>query len=251
MPFINESTLPVSNAFTQEKLGLDSPLVLSFLKLETLEKLVESGEIKPGFFLDLPEQQQFNRYKYKKRRLEWLGGRLAAKKAALDQTACKFSWQAMQELPVAADENGRPFFKSLNSSPLRLSISHSGELAGALVVSGLECGLDLQKISSATVRVKEKFCSPAESDIISNLKSVEKPETGLTLLWSAKEALRKGLGGHPLTGFMEMELVEAIPASENTWTFTMQTEDTLYRAIVFLYNDFAIAITTIPSKQRP
>ncbi|MEN8142098.1 MAG: 4'-phosphopantetheinyl transferase superfamily protein [Thermodesulfobacteriota bacterium] len=250
MPFIDNSSLPVSISFIVEKLGLTSPLQLSVLQLANLEQRLESGDLEPGVFLDTPEQEQYNRYQYKKRKLEWLGGRLAAKKAALKMAGEEPSWQAMLAWPVAADENGRPFFRSQQSSSLRLSISHSGELAGALVVSGKECGLDLQKISSATVRVKEKFCSPTENDIISTLQSEAMPDSGLTLLWSAKEALRKARGGNPLTGFLEMELVEAVPTSEAAWIFTIKAKNILYRIIVFFYNDFAFAMTTTPLDQE-
>ena len=197
MPFIDDSSLPISTAFIKKELGLDTPLQISILLLETLDKNLESGDLEPGFFLGAIEQNQFRSYQYKKRRLEWLGGRLAAKKAVLKLTDMEPSWKAMLEWPVAADSNGRPFFSPQGENPFCLSISHSGELAGALVVSHRECGLDLQKISLATVRVKEKFCSSIEDDIIKNLLSVAQPEAGLTLLWSAKEALRKARGGNP------------------------------------------------------
>ncbi len=246
MPFIDNSSLPFSNDYVKENLGLTTSPQISILLIDNLKNRLETGKLEPGFFLADSEQEQFRRYQYEKRSLEWLGGRLAAKKAILEQTGQKPTWKNMLKWPVATDKNGRPFFGSQDADHLRLSISHSGVLAGAMVVSGRECGLDLQQISSATVRVKEKFCSPAEDDIISHLRSAGKPDAGLTLLWSAKEALRKARGGHPLTGFQDMTLVEVEELPGTLYIFTLKVDDTPYRAFVCFYNDFAIAMTTTP-----
>ena len=69
-------------------------------------------------------------------------------------------------------------------------------------------GIDIQKISSKVVTVEKKFISTKE-------KKFKKSNTGLnhlsdekflTLIWSAKEALRKGSGHKPIVGFLEMKL---------------------------------------------
>ena len=66
----------------------------------------------------------------------------------------------------------------------------------------------------------------------------------MTLLWSAKEALRKALGGYPLTGFLAMVLVEITPIGDNSWTFSLLVKDRTYRIVVFIYQDYAVAMCT-------
>jgi phosphopantetheinyl transferase (holo-ACP synthase) len=134
----------------------------------------------------------------------------------------------------------------------------------AMTVNDKNCGLDLQKISEATIRVREKFCTKTEEEIITALDLPDKaelgrlsaqtklmplwynnPATGLTLLWAAKEALRKARGGHPLTGFTAMQLTEAAQPNKHCWLFTMRINSEKHLIPTFFYKDSAIALSVI------
>lgn len=156
--------------------------------------------------LDPVECSRLRSFSHRKRRLEWLGGRLAAK-YALQQF---FASCAQDSLPAAFaidnDRHGRPFVgvNALCFGPQQpfLSISHSGHFAAALVAPR-SCGLDLQEIVPKLQRLQARFASPAELALGSLYD-----ETWLALLWSAKEAVKKCRYADQAT-FMERIQVEA------------------------------------------
>jgi len=114
-----------------------------------------------------------------------------------------------------------------------------------MAVNKGECGLDLQKISEATIRVKDKFCRDTEEDVVKiNLPDNDRVEV-LSLIWAAKEALRKALGGYPLTGFTAMQLSKVEQLESQYWLFTLRVRDETHLIRTFFYKDFAIAICVI------
>jgi len=246
MKLLKKLKPPISADFLKKALGLSAAPELVMINLDELLAIQADGVLDPTRHLAPQELESYQLFRYEKRRTEWLGGRLAAKKAALDRLGTPFADDAMREWPIFADENGRPFFRSDAGQELSLSISHSHGLASAMVVTGPACGLDVQKISEATIRVKEKFCADREEDLLNSLAFPEPDHsaTAMTLLWSAKEALRKALGGHPLTGFLAMMLDEITPGGKNFWTFILLAKDRPHRIVVFIYHDHAVAMCT-------
>ncbi|MEN8134051.1 MAG: 4'-phosphopantetheinyl transferase superfamily protein [Thermodesulfobacteriota bacterium] len=238
--------LPVLDNTLWNHPGLKISPELVLINLEKLQRQLISADLDPAAYLAPEELAIYHQFKYQKRRIEWLGGRLAAKQAVLYAKRQEPTGSAMREWPVCADEHGRPFFKSLANKQPCLSISHSRGLALAMTVNERDCGLDLQKISEATVLVKEKFCSQSEEQIIASLDLPDNSQaTGLTLLWAAKEALRKARGGHPLTGFTAMQLTGAVGPNNRCWLCTLQINSEKHLIPTFFYKDFAIALCVI------
>jgi len=247
--------LPISRPNLQKLLGLDQPFSLVMTRLGRLEDGLAKGIIKPTRMLSPAELEKYRLFNYAKRRLEWFGGRLAAKAAVLSLLDIEVSEKEMRKWRVLADQHGRPFYSppaqdTFSGSRAELSISHSHGLAAALTVRDRACGLDIQKISKAAIRVKEKFCHESEESLLLKPAPFSKdPSVGLNLLWAAKEALRKLRGGHPLTGFMEMKLAKIETVSELCWLLTFQlpnkTAASSCRIVVFLYEDFACAIAAV------
>ncbi len=160
-----------------------------------------------------------------KRRAEWLGGRLAAKGAAaglLPEAAV--AWQA---LVIRNEDDGRPYVATeVHTVAPFISISHSGPMAAALAAN-LPCGLAIQESSAKIQRVKERFTSFEEEDILNgSLPHHSFTETErLTMLWAAKEAVRKMVRITPLLGFMEIRLLaghsgQGTPQEPLALTFT-------------------------------
>ena len=157
-------------------------------------------------YLSADELEKWAGLSLKKRRTEWLGGRLAAKCAAaglLDEAAV--DWKT---LVIENEEDGRPYVatKAGTVAPF-ISISHSGPMAAALAAN-LPCGLDIQQPGTNILRVKKRFAVREEEDIL----AASLPETfteteRLTMLWAAKEAARKMVRTSPLLGLLEIRLL--------------------------------------------
>ena len=159
-----------------------------------------------GQYLSPEELAQWAGLNLEKRRAEWLGGRLAAKWAAarlLGETAL-----ALPRLIIRTEAEGRPFVAAEGHAiaPF-LSISHSGPLAAALSAN-IPCGLDLQQPGAKIHTVRKRFAAPEEEAILNaSLPGAFTETQRLTLLWTAKEAVRKMVRLSPLLGLLEMRLL--------------------------------------------
>jgi len=191
--------------------GLSGQLSLVLLELAGLEATTAE-------YLTPLELERFALYTYLKRKQEWLGGRIAAKQAAMSM-ACLAdgdetpSWLALE---IAVDPEGRPFIRAVND-PGRIlpdiSISHSRGLAAAMAAGEGRCGIDIQKVTPSVIRVRERFAGAEELKILDTLTGEWSEAVRLTLLWAAKEALKKAIGAKRLPGFMGIRLIGTLTAN--------------------------------------
>ena len=84
------------------------------------------------------------------------------------------------------DKYGKPF---ILGSDKFISISHSDEMLAA-AVSDYKIGIDIERSSNRTVRVKEKFASQNDLAFLND----ENEMMFLTRLWTVKEAVYKAYG---------------------------------------------------------
>ncbi len=215
------------------------------------------GQALASLYLHQAEQERLAAFRFAKRRLEWLGGRIAAKKAAMPLLAgMSGSSPDICALRVEADPPGRPGLcwpATKEISLPELSISHSGRYAGGLAVMGQSCGLDLQKITPRVIRVRDHFAIKAELAAISISQPALGEAAALSLIWSAKEAFRKAFPCHPLLGFRELTLLHvAGDAQGGMIGYVSCPRLTTEQLVVFLASsgDFACAITVQPN-HRP
>lgn len=153
------------------------------------------GEKDLGALLSPAEQEHLAALSFPKRRREWLGGRLAGKAAALRLAQPPVPVTlAMLSIPSAA--SGAPLLTcpSLPAWQLpALSLTHSDRHAVALAAWTCGCGVDLQNVTPQILRVADRFSETAERQRLREaLPRMEETER-LTLLWTAKEALKKAL----------------------------------------------------------
>ncbi len=179
-----------------------------------------------SLWLNSTEQERFNAFRYEKRKVEWLGGRIAAKCAArqvLNNCSDLTGEQNWQDLFIATTDHGKPFLQhQLAGNKVKLpkiSISHTSGLAVAMACSE-NCGVDIQQITPALERVQERFCSADEHDKLSVVVDRSGSQQALALLWSAKEAVKKAVTVQPLPGFMEITLRE-VKKADNVYLFAM------------------------------
>lgn len=162
------------------------------------------------------EQGRFQGLHQEKRRSEWLGGRIAAKVAVLDYLRSRRSqgnnenplWKPAS-FPIMTTPTGRPFLAPDHSAyggeAPYISISHSQKYALA-VAAATPCGIDIQVSRTTLLRVKDRFCSPQEeTTLTAHLPTLTELER-LTLLWAAKEAIKKRGGNGTMPGFLDLEV---------------------------------------------
>ncbi|MGV1100754.1 4'-phosphopantetheinyl transferase family protein [Thiovibrio sp. JS02] len=174
---------------------------LAAVSLAQVSALLPAGRYPggEGRFLCGEEEATLARFSLEKRRREWFGGRLAAKWAVARLLGG--AEPAWPRIIIAAAADGKPFARS--HPALFLSISHSGPLAGAMAAE-TSCGLDLQLITPKIRAVRGRFLAEKEEELLGREILPLTGEAGaLTLLWAAKEALRKMAGGAPLPGLLE------------------------------------------------
>lgn len=186
----------------QHHFAQDAGLRLGYVPLAALADCLPEVA---GKYLNADELGQWAGFGQKKRRNEWLGGRLAAKWAAAWRPGTEVDWQ---DIAIQSEEDGRPYATSrAHAVAPFISISHSGHMAAALAAN-LPCGLDIQQPVTKIHTVKERFAAPAEEDILNATLPPTFTETErLTLLWAAKEAVRKMVRASPLLGLLEIRLL--------------------------------------------
>ena len=248
-PLIQDHFSAPELAGWQHRLGVAHPMAVSRSPLVSLDHPAVVAELAAR--LSPPELARLRDLTLVKRRQEWLAGRLAAKHAACRvlRQAAAGPEPAWPEIAVINQPAGRPALTLLAGPPRRLpqiSISHSHGWAVAMAVMGAPCGIDLQRISAKTLKLRERFCLLREQEEVTRLIGAQAPpEQGLTLLWAAKEAVRKGVVKEALPGFLAMELVEVHCPAAGQWVLilTLGASGARHAVAATFWRDFALAFT--------
>ncbi|WP_028585970.1 4'-phosphopantetheinyl transferase family protein [Desulfogranum mediterraneum] len=212
----------LSSAFAHLAGTATSTLALADI---SLLKALHSYAATPPWWCSLlseAEQQRCAGFSYPKRYLEWLGGRLAAKYCLSLLPA--FRTARAKSLSILADEHGRPYLEHGERSSLtrlpQISISHSHGYAAAFCSCQGRCGVDIQKILAKIELVADKFTSPGETSL---LRDTDKLLT-LTLIWAAKEAIKKSMLHDQPSLFSGIEVQGIRQESERCWTMACSLE---------------------------
>ena len=246
----------------QESIGNEPFMICVVIDLRKfageIEKLGEEQVI--ARYLSSQEQEYWNRLTSAKRKREWLGGRFAAKYVAAELLTRGGNDVEWSTLAVLYDIKGRPVLAA-NDKGVDLpdiSISHSGDLAASMAVNTGLCGIDIQKITDRVVRIRDRFCTTQEEQILLSFFSASNEQniTVLSKLWAAKEALRKIEKSSVLPGFLELELKKIQEASlgkKPFWEFIFTRKQTnmngtagtrKHNVTLRLMADYVLAVTT-------
>lgn len=226
-------------------------IVLRRIRIDEQLALLAAAQVDTvADFSLLPEERVvFSGFSLAKRRTEWLAGRIAAKDAALVMMAA--TDRDLKRLAVLNDEHGRPFLNAACSGNCRLpdiSISHSGTQAVA-VAAWKPCGIDVQAITPQLARVRERFVSQQEEELMASIIGDPAQSLfGLGIMWAAKEALRKVFGVLPLPGFHDFSLarVKGDPRQMVELYFVTEAQGIVAPPVLaFVFDDFALACTLI------
>ena len=134
------------------------------------------------------EFQIFKRFKIKKRKVEWLSGRVAAKQAFACYTASLHNTNEISKTSILNNQERAPYI--VNYPELHISISHSHEYAVA-VIAPFKIGIDIEKIEPRPDALAQFFCSQEERAMLEK-ESMRRYEW-MTFFWSRKEAVSKFL----------------------------------------------------------
>ncbi|XCN73823.1 MAG: 4'-phosphopantetheinyl transferase superfamily protein [Candidatus Electrothrix aestuarii] len=217
---------------------------LSLVDLQLVEQALLSDEARLlQHILSPAEYTYFQRFKYMKRKKEWLGGRIAAKAAFFAST--QETAQDPRSISILPNKHGRPIAEGVPSSSgkdLLLSLSHSDTFAVALVRSGKTCGVDLQEISTKLAGLTSHFATDTELQRLAEQVDYDE-DTRLTMLWTVKEALKKALLHDQSAIFSETELQEAARLNDEAWRFLCTVQGQRQSVLVYPLPPYVLSIT--------
>jgi phosphopantetheinyl transferase len=209
--------LPTGLAELTENLFPGPRPSVAILPLATVDQLNDQGL---SHWLHEREKKQLTALTHTKRNREWLGGRICAKEGLRGFYHQRKEMEVLPPYPQWRIENeasGRPYFTDLTVKTFslpELSISHSKEFAAALIWSA-HCGIDIQYSSEKLLRVKERFCTEEEEQVLQDSVPQLSSMSQLTLLWAGKEAVKKMLSPKGIPGFHELILQQLTPQGGN------------------------------------
>lgn len=134
---------------------------------------------------------------YRRFRLNWLSGRIAAKQA-VQSILTELSIQPMLpgEITIENDENGIPFVSSLQTR-CTITIAHSDTWGLAFAIPYIRgIGCDLESIKPRRSEEFKYFLSSSEITLWNRLVNKISVDIALTAAWAAKEAAIKCVCSH-------------------------------------------------------
>lgn len=221
-----------------------------------------SKQTKDSFHLWLHANEaiQLTKYSYEKRYREWLGGRICAKQVLHIYLQQQNESQVLAEhnrYEVASEESGRPFFKTLEGidPPFpELSISHSKEYATALISKDY-CGIDIQYPAENLLKVKERFVTEDEEQLLQSSLNHLPGLSRLALTWAGKEAVKKMLSPSGNIGFHELILKKVVyrntMAIEMYFSRSDNSQETFSVAAGLLVNEYSLALCCQTDSSQP
>ena len=165
-----------------------------------LEALAANADAVAEACLGPAEAVLFRQIGSRKRRTDWLGGRLAAKRlVAAYLLECAGTAVPERDVGVAADPRGAPVVRIAGRPDLeplvpQVGISHGAGRAMAVLAprnSGTRVGLDVERVEPR----EEAFVRHVLTDTeVAVAESAGLDGDGATVLWTLKEAVTKALG---------------------------------------------------------
>jgi len=145
-----------------------------------------SGLLKYTPLLHPSEDEYYSTLKYDKRKISYLLGRIAAKKALAAQSGIKDLKSTAIDIGIFSF----PVVKSKELHNMQVSISHCDEIGLALAFPEEHpLGIDIEKADSDKTEAMKTQMSLREMNML--LDSGLTETTGCTILWTVKEALSK------------------------------------------------------------
>jgi len=199
------------------------------------------------------ELAEARKFSLDKRQQEWLTVRICAKRATLQYygaIAGSKTPLSPREIRILNEPNGRPKLGGSLPAELQhadLSLSHGAGYSLAIVADS-RCGIDIQEPRDAILRVREKFCTLEEEELLKQVLGELPERQYLTLMWTAKEAAKKTLSHSRMPGFSELILTTLEPHAAG-WAIELLVSSRQFKeypptlnVIAELYEEYSLAL---------
>jgi phosphopantetheinyl transferase len=153
----------------QEMIKLDGVLLMIWKLTETLDELKNELHLSDNEFIE------FDEIVTDKRKLEYIGVRMAMKELL------------GKKVSILYDKDGKPY---LTDNSYYISISHSKNLIAVMAHSSSPVGIDIECRTDKIKKIYHRFLSETEQKELSGGENVNQ----LSVVWSAKEVLYKIIG---------------------------------------------------------
>jgi len=189
------ATAPLADGIFEDlfPIGLLASTFVDLAQLDTTQQ--DHPDLTPA------ERDSMSKLCVEKRRRDWLGGRLAAKRAVIRLTRSgAFGWHptSLQDVEVLPSPTREPIVYSSETGlpvPVQVSLSHSGQCAAAVASRSdhWRIGLDLERAGATDPALYHLAFRDSETREIERVPPRLRP-VAVLVLWTAKEAISKALG---------------------------------------------------------
>jgi 4'-phosphopantetheinyl transferase len=162
------------------------------------------------------EKNVFDSLRSDTRKKQWLSYRLTIKRLL----------NIPQVLDIVYDSQGRPRILKHN---YRVSVSHSGKYAAAVVSKRYQVGIDIEKVHPRIEKVIYKFLNKKELNDLDYDPSIEH----MNVCWSAKEALYKLVGRKQLSFISDIQLDSFIYIESGSFNASINYLDSVRKVKVY------------------
>ncbi|WP_420574205.1 4'-phosphopantetheinyl transferase family protein [Kordia sp.] len=162
------------------------------------------------------EHEMYSSFSHEQRKISYLLGRLAAKKAI-----CEFTnYNQYNDIFIDAGVFEFPVIQCDKIKNTQLSISHCNTIGFSIAFpESHPMAIDFEEINAHNTEALKDQMTTAEVQLVSKLFSEE--VKGFTLIWTVKEALSKIFKTGLMIDFKLLE-VDTIVAKENIWESTFK-----------------------------
>ncbi|WP_169233541.1 4'-phosphopantetheinyl transferase family protein [Chryseobacterium antibioticum] len=198
--------------------------------LSSLNKLV--------YLLSEREEKEYNDFKFEKRKISYILGRISAKLAISDLLPnIQFN-----SISIGHGVFGFPVVAGLSEN-IQVSISHSSNLGVALAFPEEHpVGIDIEEIDHKKTTLIKRFVTLDGHDYFPDITETE----GVFMYWSAMEALSKILNTGLTLDFKFLALKEFRPLTNDLWECHFKNFSQ-YKGILFK-TDTHVCSVVIPAK---
>ncbi|WP_438432133.1 4'-phosphopantetheinyl transferase family protein [Gorillibacterium sp. sgz500922] len=191
-------------------------------------------------FLHAEELDYFHELRFEKRIKSYLIGRYAAKQAFVHQ----IGGDRLQQVAIKNGIFGQPVLASPHSSHLQVSITHCGDIGGAIAFpEACPMGIDIESISILSQSGFLSQMTNTEKGLVGKLQMENGRSVAeiVTLIWSAKESLSKVLK----TGLtVPFEILEVSDIAYNGNDYVCYYKNFIqYRTLSTRKEDYVLSIT--------
>ncbi len=195
-------------------------------------------------YLSEEELAIYQRYKVKRKMLQYLGGKILVK-ICLSKLFNMDIRQLKESL--TKDEAGKPLVKTDGplSNVVPVSISHSGNYAVCSLKKDMktDIGIDIEQIKAKIEKLQSKFVNEQDIEILKKGGYFPLSIEMLTRIWTAKECVAKMVVDNLFEVFRKVS-IQSLEADKMVLEYKSTDVNTLFECLSSNYDDYIISIAS-------